>query len=242
MKIDPEALYQQLGHLLAATPNFENGEWSTPEGQQWLGRAFALVKMVGDPLDVASIKVASNNLGNAIHKANAQTIVAVLYRALATAELAAPSAAQGSFIPVGESFTALSSVSKVLGAATKSVMFVDGYADANLLIDYAVLASDGVSVLVIADQADYKAGLQPAAEHWGRQYGQARPLEVRLAPPKTLHDRLLILDSRDVFTLGQSFNALAKRSPTSLVRVDPDTASRKVDAYDKVWGAAVPLV
>ena len=93
---------------------------------------------------------------------------------------------------------------------------VDPYADANLLTDFAVLAPEGVQVMVLADKADHKPALKAAAERWVQQYGPSRPLRVRLAPSKTLHDRLIIVDDRESWSVGQSFNALGKRAHTSL--------------------------
>ena len=43
---------------------------------------------------------------------------------------------QGSFIPVGASFTAVDALTKIFGTATASVLIVDPYADANLLTDF----------------------------------------------------------------------------------------------------------
>ena len=67
-------------------------------------------------------------------------------------------------------------------------------------------------------------------------------MEVRLAAARTLHDRLVIVEDRDAYTLGQSFNRLAKRAPTSLVRADAETAKMKAVAYADIWSQAKPIV
>jgi hypothetical protein len=171
-----------------------------------------------------------------------QKIRAILYRALAAAELAAPASARGSFLPAGEPFAAINAVGKVLGGARASAFIVDPYADANLLTEFAVLVAEGVPVRVLADEASHKPGLKPVAAAWSEQYGRGRPLEVRLAPARSLHDRIILIDGKEAWTLGQSFNALAKRSPTSLVRTDPETAALKAAAYGELWAAAKPLL
>jgi hypothetical protein len=147
-------------------------------------------------------------------------------------------AALGTFIPVGASFTAVDALTKIFGPATASVLIVDPYADANLLTDFAVLVPEGVRLMVLADKERPKPALLPAAKAWAQQYGQARPLEVRLVRENGIHDRLIIVDDRDVWMVGQSFNALAKRAPSSMARVDPETASMKVRAYRSIWMAA----
>jgi hypothetical protein len=86
-----------------------------------------------------------------------------------------------------------------------------------------------------------KATLKPAVLRWQTQYGASRPLEVKLASKKTLHDRLIFVDDERVFTLGQSLNAIAARAPTSIVRVDAATAEIKVEAYANLWMTATPI-
>jgi hypothetical protein len=239
--MDPAALYQQLGELVSTMPDIES-EWYSLEARRWVGRAAALVEASGQSADAASFNVASNNLGTVAHSPNVQAITAIVYRALARAELAAPASAQGAFIPVGEPFTAISAVSKVLGQAVSRALIVDPYADANLLWDFAGLAPEGVQIMVLADKADHKPALKAAAERWVQQFGQRRPMHVRLASSKTLHDRLIVVDDREAWTVGQSFNALAKRAPTSLVRADPETAKMKIQAYNSMWAAAEKMI
>lgn len=241
MKIDPETLYHQLKNLLATVPDLGGSGWTTIEARQWLGRASALVEADGNLAEIAHFVVATNSLGTVTHASHVQTILSILYRAWARAELAAPAAVHGSFIPVGAAFSALAAVSKILGTAKRSVMIVDPYADANLLTEFAILAPEGTQVHVLADQEHHKPGLKPAAESWSRQYSSTRPLEVRLSSARSLHDRLILVDGSDAWTVGQSFNALAKRAPTSLVRADSDTSQMKVEAYLQTWASAAPL-
>jgi hypothetical protein len=98
-----------------------------------------------------------------------------------------------------------------------------------------------VSIRLLADRQSHKATLRPAQTHWNSQYGQGRPLEVRLAPSRTLHDRAVLVDSTAAWTLTQSLNAFATRSPAMIVRVDDETAALKISAYEAMWAAATPL-
>jgi hypothetical protein len=241
--MDAAELYQQLGNLLATTPpNLMPQTWRSSEARKWLGRACALIEYASDSGDFTMIKLASNSVGvDSLHLQSVQNVLAIVHRAFARAELAAPAAIQGAFIPVGGTFTMISALTKIFESATSSALIVDPHADANLLTEYALLAPENVSLMVLADQATHKAGLKPAAQSWVKQFGQSRPLQVRLAPERTLHDRVIIVDDRDAWTLGQSFNALAKRSSTSLVHVDADTAKLKINAYNQLWAGATPV-
>lgn len=242
MPMEPDRLYHELGYLIAEMPDMNTTHWQTAEGQRWLGRATALLEQSGNTLDVVTFNVAVENLhSRAMYHTHVQQMTAVLYRSLARAELQASPSVRGAFIPVGEAFSAFTALSKILTEARVSVMFVDPYADANLLSDFAVLVPEGVTTMILADANGRKAALAPAVRHWVQQYGSARPLEARLAPDRSLHDRLIIIDERESWSLGQSFNALAARAPTSLLRADPETAQLKIQAHTQIWQAATPI-
>ncbi|MFV8529454.1 hypothetical protein [Ralstonia pseudosolanacearum] len=241
MSLDPESLYVQLGRLVETMPDLTRPGPTTAEANQWLGRAAALVEESGDPADFITFKVAAQNLDTVLRDTNAQTVVAIVHRALARAELKAPAASQGAFIPVGESFSAVAAVSKVLAAARQTVLIVDPYADAKALTDFAVLAPEGVQVRILSDAGTVKPSLKPAAESWVKQYNSARPLEVRLAAARSLHDRLIAVDDAQAWTLTQSLKDFAARSPASIVRVDAETAGLKIGAYAAIWQGAATL-
>lgn len=245
MPFEPDRLYHELGYLIAAMPDMTTNQWQTPEGQRWLGRGSALLEQSGNHLDAAEYNVAVQGLSSNPfvpgHIDAVQRMTTILYRALARAELQASPSSSGAFIPVGETFSAFAALSRILREARNIVMFVDPYADANLLTDFAVLVPEGVSVRVLADAGSNKAAFPPAVRHWVQQYASVRPLEARLAPQRSLHDRLIIIDERETWSLGQSFNALAARAPTSLIRADAETANLKIQAHNQAWQTASPI-
>lgn len=241
MNLPSEALYLQLGRLVAEMPDWAGPGPVSNETNAWLGRAAALIDQCADIGDKISFKVAAQNLNSALHAGNVQTIKSVIYAALARAELAAPLSVQGAFIQAGGTFDAFVAFGKVVERATNTVMIVDPYADAKALTDFAVQVPEGVAVRILADSEYRKATLKPATEGWRTQFGASRPLEVRLTPKKTLHDRLIFVDSKLVWTLGQSLNAIADRAPTSIVRVDSETAALKVVAYADLWATAASI-
>lgn len=241
MIMTPEALYLQLGRLVADMPDFGDSGRISNEINAWLGRARALIEQIDDVADLVTFKVAAQNLTGPLREQNLQAIKSIVYGALARAELAAPLSVQGAFIQAGGTFDAFVAFGKAVESATRDVMIVDPYADEKALTDFAILTQESVAVRILADVEDRKATLKPATERWRIQHGELRPLEVRLAPKKALHDRLILVDGKLVWTLGQSLNAIAARAPTSIVRVDPETAALKVAAYENLWAAAAPI-
>lgn len=144
MPIDPESLYRQLGQLVAETPeNLATGSL-TPETFRWLGRAAALVNESGERADKVFFTVASDTLTGSLREQSAHQIVTVLHRALARAELNAPAAVRGAFIPVGATFDVFQVISKVFREAIHDLLIVDAYMDATVLTDFTPLAREQV--------------------------------------------------------------------------------------------------
>jgi hypothetical protein len=241
MATDPQAIYVQLGRLLEAPPNLSASPRSE-EGHRWLGRAYALIIELRDVALLASLDMAIRNLESPnanIHHQAKEEVFTLLHRALAIAELRAPVAAQGAFIPAGGAFDALAAIGKVLASAKSEALIIDPYMDETVLTDFAPMIREGVQIKLLSDQHDHKASLKPAVERWRAQHKTTRPLEARLALARTLHDRLIVVDTRNVHILTQSLNAFAARAPASIVRVDDETANLKIVAYDSIWmGAA----
>ena len=127
-----------------------------------------------------------------------ENIVAVLYNALAIAELRLPSVSKGAFIPVGNTFDVLSALSKTFLAAERDVLIIDPYMDNRVLTDFAPLAAEGVNIRLLTDQKSCAPTFAPAVQRWKSQYAKKRPLSARLAPARTLHDRLIIVDATEV--------------------------------------------
>ena len=240
MSLTPEALYLQLGHLVQEMPEMRAPKIIGEDVYRWLGRAAALVEATGHMADSVQLSV-SENLSGALQDLNAQTIATIVHRALARAEMNAPAVAKGAFIAAGSAFDAFAAVGKVLSTVKSDVLLVDPYADEKVLTEYALLAPEKITLRLLTGDTTHKATLKPAAERWLRQHSQQRPLEVRLAPARSLHDRLILVDNATAWTLGQSFNALAERAHTSISRMEPEPGSRKIDAHALIWQAAQPI-
>lgn len=241
MPLDAESLYAQLGRLVESMPALATEHPISPATQQWVGRAFALVEEMGDLVDISFFQSAANSLNSTLQARHAQTITAIVYRALAKAELQAPASGRGAFIPAGNAFDAFTAIGKVLTSATRDLLIVDPYMDEKALTDFAPLAPETATLRLLADQQSHKASLKPATDRWIAQFAGTRPLQVRLTAARTLHDRLIVVDGTVVWTLTQSINAFASRSPATIVRIDPETSALKVAAYDAIWQAATPI-
>lgn len=243
MLMQPEELHHRLKALLLTVPGLQANSFQSDEALSWLGNVLAAVEQTRDIMDIGECRAAISNLTGPLPRSDAiTTIRAVLARALARLEMRLPAAAAGNFIPVGAPFAAMAAVQRVLLRAKREVFLIDPYADARLLTDFAVAAPEAAAIRILADAASKKDSLKPAAERWIKQNAEGRPLDVRLAKARSLHDRLIVLDGSEGWVLGQSFNALADRAPTSLLRMDPETAALKLAAHQQLWDEATPLL
>lgn len=238
--VDYQALYTQLGRLLETQPEMDN--WvkaKQPAALQWLGRAHAMVDASGSVVDAASFTMQVSQLRTTAYDSAMTEIMAILYRTIAKCEVQSPGTA-GSFIPVGNSFDAFTALSKLFESAKSDVIVVDPYMDESALTEFGLAVPEGVTLRLLADQTSHKPTLPPASLKWIQQYGKQRPLQVRLASPKTLHDRAIFIDQTAAWTLTQSLKDFAKRSPAEIVRADA-TAALKIAAYEAIWAGA-PVV
>lgn len=234
-----EELYLRLRQVIMEMPNLRV-EGVSSDLAQWLGQASYLVEECGSTLDIVEFRAACNSIGMMLSRAP-EVIPTILYRSLARAEARAPSSSRGAFIGARQPFDALIAVSKLLCEVQSDVLIVDPYADANLLDNYLRAIPEQVTVRVLADAKKLKSTLGPAVKAWIEQFGPARPLTARAAPKGSLHDRLILIDAKHVWLIGQSFNALATRSHTYLSKLEPEPAQMKIDAYEALWGSSTPL-
>jgi hypothetical protein len=240
MSLTPEALYYQLGSLVAETPELAGP--STTETSRWIARAITLVELAGGLADTIQLRVATENLDGVLRARNAQTIRAIVQRALAKAELEVPPETQGAFIVANTAFDSFSAVRRVLATAQAEVLLVDPEADAKALTDFAILAPDHVVVRLLADGTNHRKSLESATRRWMQQFGSSRPLFVRLAAAGTANDPLILVDGATAWALGRSLSKLARTTYTTIVRMPAETTATLVAAYAARWEAAAPLL
>jgi hypothetical protein len=124
MRIDPEALYVQLGRLVESMPDLNTGGLPYPRStHEWLGHADALIEASGHVADLATFRTYAPALSQSmLQPSAAEDIKRTVFGALARAELYAPVAIRGSFIPAGNSFDAMAAIGKVLTDATQGAL------------------------------------------------------------------------------------------------------------------------
>lgn len=240
--MEPEQRYAHLKELAATIPDFGNRTRANnePKVLEWLGRLYALLNDKIFGTDGINVKLSSETLGTALHENSERAIITSFYRAIAIVELSLPQSSRGSFIPAGNSYDAITALARIIGEASQTIMIVDPYMGSKTLANFVIQAKESVSISLLAAKKKIQPGFEPMVTSWVAQYATARPLAVRYVEPKTLHDRLIIVDNRIVWDISQSLEHLAARSPATISRADPETAQMKIEAYTAIFDQAVP--
>ena len=228
-------LYQRFTALLGSL----NWEAEVSILRRQMGQAYGLLMEINEVLDAATVRNLSKNLPR-IYGDESGAIEAALYRGLGRVELHASPTTTSAYMAVGKGFDALAAISRVFREAKRLLVVVDPYVDETFFTDFAVLADPGIKIRVMGQSVNGNA-FALAAKKWREQHKSDRIVEGRIAPPKSLHDRLIFVDDDSVYHLSQSFNQLAARSPATLYALDAELLKLKRDHYDDLWQAGTPV-
>lgn len=236
----PQELHARARSLIAAMPDLTKLEM-TNEKRLWLSGAYALCQELLQLEDANLIKFETAYLGYAGHrqKIAVNRITECMFRALATAEMKNPDAVTDAFIAVGDHFSALASVNKILQQADKNCLVVDPYLSGQFVIDFLPFYPADKPIRLLTTSREQES-LKPAITIWNNQHS-GQKVECRIAPKRSIHDRLILIDDKKAWVVTQSFKDIAKHAPASISAVDDSLVELKSEAYADIWNAAVPL-
>lgn len=243
----PSELHYNLTEAVRTMPEFNVAASNVPltsEQIRWQASALVLMELQDNLLDASSFRSAMSSSIHGLLRANAgMTFYQLLATAIARLELQLPSGIRGAFIPIGNQFDALRAISEIVRSAEQDLFIVDPYADDSALVRFAINVGEGIRTRIFRDgqYRDCGARLRSAGDAWQQQYGAARPLEIRSAPNRTLHDRFIAIDSTKVYLVSQSFKDLAARSPATIQRAEQSLADEKLHAFEELWQTAALL-
>ncbi len=258
----PETILLKLRDLINNIPDLAR-EPPTPKVQFWLGEASGFIKESGElgefnklMLEIGKLEIFTDRELFIKERMNATfNIRAVLFRVqtimqikaieakdaeVKAAKVQTPDVSQEFFIGVGKSFDFFKAISNIFGQATKEILIVDPYLDNKILTKFAEIVEEKITIKLLTNTKSHNRGtIQPAFEEWVTQYGSIRPIELRIAPNNSLHDRLVIVDKIGVWMLSQSFKDFAIRADGNIMPLQqPDL---KLEACNAIWDDAKPI-
>jgi hypothetical protein len=216
------------------------GERLTEDDLKWLGRVAALLEASGNGRAALEFRIQRDFIGTLME--SRAKMMQPLYDVLSELELNAPAALKGAFIPPGDTWNGYAALVKIVQTDCRSVLIVDPYVIADIfmeLVPHAV-AKESVQILTAKHRERHPA-LLAAAQKWRATNPSAPPSQVRYAPEGSLHDRLIILDGKEVWLVSQSIKDIAKKSAASVTRAEAEVATWKSDHYANVWSSSSPI-
>jgi hypothetical protein len=137
------------------------------------------------------------------------------------------------FLHAGEVFGGNRAARAIFSSATQSLDIIDTYYGP-AVFDMLELTLVTVRIRLISDKAD--SATRTAFRLFNQQY-QNR-VEFRLCPPKSIHDRFIIIDGIRALHIGHSIKDLGK-SDTLIDQADSASTQKR---FDDLWQNSQPVV
>ncbi|MGB4828414.1 MAG: hypothetical protein WBP18_14300, partial [Paracoccaceae bacterium] len=156
---------------------------------------------------------------------------------LCTLELQVPASLQGAFIPPGETWNGYAALVRLVQTECESLLIVDPYLSADVFTELMphAAAKNGIRLLTTKQPKLHEALLASAQKWTSTHPAPMVAVEVRYAPERALHDRLIIADCNTAWLVSQSIKDIAKKSAASVTRADPELAQMKCQHYEELW-------
>ncbi len=228
-----EELLGEVEDILRAMPSRSTLGDHNDENVAWLGRVSNFIE-VWDPPKSISLGFAINEFRRqrpiSASAVGLDQILTLLHQArydLRMKTIGPVNTAIGQ----GDVFDYFDELRKLIETATRDLLFVDPYLNAEFVSRYLPHVAAGVSIRLLTQRLLPK--LLPAVKLFVQQFDVA--VEVRSAPG--FHDRYVLVDQNACYQSGASFKDGAKKAPTILTQItDAFPAVRKT--YEDLWSQA----
>jgi hypothetical protein len=232
--MDKVALLAELRALAADVSDFATYSPSSRLHLEWLGKAHALISR-WDRNEAFFFKNTADFLGmDLTHDMNVGKLLGALHRAIADLELQVPELPSQVFGP-GAVYDFHKALLELLASATTELLIVDPYLDEQIFDAYISTVQPKVVVRLLTQK--HAASLSSAVQKFILQ----NKMSVEVRSTKEIHDRVIFLDGRSCWVLGQSIKDAAKTKTTYLAPLSPDTSQLKKAEYKRIWAVSKPI-
>ena len=223
------ALLVELRALAEHVPDFDAFTPTSRTHHEWLGKVHALVEQ-WNQFEAASVRAQMPYIPTMMRDMGVSNIIGILHRAIADLELRMPTGVDQVFGP-GAVYDFFKALRELLASARQSILIVDPYLDEQIFDAYLSSVSPQVTVRLLCGKS---AALRPAISKFTLQ----TTIKVEVRVSEAIHDRVLFIDGRSCWVLGQSIKNAAKSKPTYLAPLDTPTTDLKISQYERIWASA----
>jgi hypothetical protein len=229
--MEKPVMLAELKAMANSVPDFSTYKPTSRPHLEWLGRTHALVAM-WDGFEAISFRLAADSLaGSFFHDQSVSKILGILHRAIADLEIKVPELPAQAYGP-GAVYDFLKNLRELLGSATAELFIVDPYLDDQVFDGYLSTVPNQLRVRLLVDlyASSVKAGLE--------KFVAQSKMNVEVRTSKGIHDRVVFVDGRSCWVLGQSIKDAAKSKPTYIAPIALDAMQLKLADYETIWAAA----
>lgn len=226
-----EELLAEVEDLLRITPPRATIRHETPENHSWLGRVMATLNLWDSVTAVPAqfhLKALQGSSARGGDQAYTGLIV-LLHQARHDLRMKTVGP-MNAVVPAGMVFEYFDEMRKIIEGASKDILFVDPYLDAEFVSQYLPQIKPDVGIRLLASK--YIDKLVPAIKAFAQQNNAI--IELRSA--SSFHDRYVFVDGENCYHSGASFKDGAKNSPTMINQIT-DAFSAVCKTYEDIWEA-----
>jgi hypothetical protein len=236
--MEPKVLLAELRTLADTMPDFGAFKAWSREHHEWTAKTAALIHLWDQTEGERVTKGIREDLGSTFssyHNMAISRMVSALHRAIKTLELSGVAQQGGLMFGPGAVYDFFKALNDLLSSATKNVFVIDPYLDDEVFDTYLVSTSKSIQVRLLTKHK--ASNLKAALNKFIAQTG----MTIEIRESATIHDRVIFVDERSCWVLGQSIKDAAKTKPTYLAPLDHDTVLLKLSVYEDIWKSAIPI-
>jgi hypothetical protein len=233
--MDSVALLAELRALADNVPDFDSYTVTSRAHHEWLGKVSALMQ-IWNQNESSSVQLSITMMGYKVgREAGIAGVMSSLHRAISALQIRLPSNAADRVFGPGAVYDFFKSLRDLLASAQQSVLIIDPYLDDKIFDVYLSAVSPSVAVRLLTRFVE--ASFATAVAKFVAQ----RKMSVEARRSDCLHDRVIFLDGRSCWVLGQSIKDAAKSKVTYIAPLEGETVHLKREFYEQIWTEAKPI-
>ncbi|BAW79850.1 hypothetical conserved protein [Candidatus Nitrosoglobus terrae] len=202
---------------------------------KWLGEALSLISKWDQTRANKFQTVTKAMIGNLQRQMCYGIVLTTIREAIASLESTLPQDAGQVFGP-GAVYDFFKDLNKILGKATRTVFIVDPYMDDAIFDRY--LSGNISSSIAVQLLVSEHAKVKEAAAAFSTQHN----VKISIRQSKTIHDRVIFIDSKQCWVFGTSIKDAAVKNPTYLDPISADIVPKTLKIYEELWEKAEPII
>jgi hypothetical protein len=213
--------------VIRTMPTVATLNHDSPHVLEWLGRACAVMNMVGLATGTPFLLAVRDLHNHGLSYRATIEIQRLLQQARYTLRMETLGPVSKA-VGAGEVFQYFDEVRKLIQAASSDLLFVDPYLDADFVSRYLPHVKGDVIVRLLTQKAVPQ--LVPAVQ----LFAQENRIQVAVRSSVGMHDRYVIVDGSAAYQSGASFKDGARKAPTTLTQVT-DLFDAVKSEYEDRW-------